>query len=52
MHTYFHDTNLKLSSDLAPVMTILPEVNMSAGVFGSQMRMMTAAKCNMWGQQQ
>ena len=50
MHAYFHDANLESSSDLALVMTILPEANMSAGVFGSQMHMMTAAKHYTWGQ--
>ena len=52
MRAYFRDANLESSSDLAPVTTILPEANMSAGVFGSRMRMMTAAKRYTWGQRQ
>ena len=52
MRTSFRDANLESSSDLAPVTTILPKANMGAVVFGSRMRMMTAAKRCMWGQRQ
>ena len=52
MCAYFHDANLESSSDLAPVMTTLPEVNMSAVVFRSRMHMMMAAKHYTWGQRQ
>lgn len=38
------DASRESSSDFAPVTTILPEAKMSAVVFGSRIRMMTAAK--------
>lgn len=44
IRAYFLDANLESSSDLAPVTTILPEAKISAVVFGSRIRMMTAAK--------
>jgi len=44
MRAYLRDANLESSSDLAPVTTILPDAKMSAVVFGSRMRMITAAK--------
>ena len=44
MRAYLRDASLESSSDLAPVTTILPDANMSAVVFGSRMRMITAAK--------
>jgi len=41
---YFLAASLLNSSDLAPVQTILPELKINAVVFGSLIRMMTAAK--------
>jgi hypothetical protein len=35
---------LESSSDLAPVTTIFPDAKIKAVVFGSRIRMMTAAK--------
>jgi len=43
---HFLEANLESSSDLAPVTTIFPEAKMRAVVFGSRIRMMTAA--NRW----
>lgn len=42
--THLREASRESSSDLAPVTTILPLAKMSAVVFGSRMRMMTAAK--------
>lgn len=44
MRAYFLAANLESSSLLAPVQTILPELNMSAVVRGERMRIITAAK--------
>ena len=41
---YFLDASLESSSDFAPVTTILPEAKIRAVVFGSRIRIMTAAK--------
>lgn len=43
MRAYLRAASLLCSSLLAPVTTILPLANISAVVFGSRMRMMTAA---------
>eukprot|EP00205_Picochlorum_sp_RCC944_P007289 CAMPEP_0182613928 /NCGR_PEP_ID=MMETSP1330-20130603/28036_1 /TAXON_ID=464278 /ORGANISM="Picochlorum sp., Strain RCC944" /LENGTH=113 /DNA_ID=CAMNT_0024833697 /DNA_START=167 /DNA_END=508 /DNA_ORIENTATION=- len=42
--TYFFAASWDMASLLAPVQTILPLANIKAVVFGSLMRMMTAAK--------
>ena len=44
MRAYLRAARRESSSLLAPVHTILPELNMSAVVRGERMRMMTAAK--------
>jgi len=44
IRAYFREASFESSSDLAPVTTILPEAKMSAVVFGSRIRMITAAK--------
>jgi hypothetical protein len=44
IRAYFLDARRESSSDFAPVTTIFPEAKMRAVVFGSRMRMMTAAK--------
>ena len=44
IRAYLRDASFESSSDFAPVTTILPEAKMSAVVFGSRIRMMTAAK--------
>ena len=44
IRAYLRLASLLSSSDLAPVTTILPEANTRAVVFGSRIRMMTAAK--------
>lgn len=41
---YLRAANLESSSDFAPVTTILPEAKINAVVFGSRIRIMTAAK--------
>jgi hypothetical protein len=41
---YFREANRLSSSDLAPVTTILPDANIRAVVFGSRIRITTAAK--------
>src|SRR5689334_11908124 len=43
MRAYLRLASLLSSSDLAPVTTILPEAKIRAVVFGSRIRMMTAA---------
>jgi len=43
IRAYLREASFESSSDLAPVTTILPEAKMSAVVFGSRIRMMTAA---------
>jgi hypothetical protein len=44
MRAYLREASLLSSSLLAPVTTILPDAKISAVVFGSRIRMMTAAK--------
>ena len=41
---YLRDASRESSSDLAPVTTIFPDAKISAVVFGSRIRMITAAK--------
>lgn len=41
---YFRDARRESSSDFAPVTTIFPEAKMRAVVFGSRIRIITAAK--------
>lgn len=44
MRAYLREARRESSSDLAPVTTIFPDAKMSAVVFGSRIRMITAAK--------
>lgn len=44
IRAYLRDASLESSSLLAPVTTIFPLAKIRAVVFGSRMRMMTAAK--------
>jgi hypothetical protein len=44
MRAYLRDASFESSSDLAPVTTILPEAKIKAVVFGSRIRIITAAK--------
>jgi hypothetical protein len=49
IRAYLREASRESSSDLAPVTTIFPEAKIKAVVFGSRIRMMTAAKryeCN------
>src|SRR5271170_5977188 len=44
IRAYLREASLESSSDLAPVTTILPDAKINAVVFGSRIRMITAAK--------
>ena len=44
IRAYLREASFESSSDFAPVTTILPEAKIRAVVFGSRIRMMTAAK--------
>lgn len=44
MRAYLRDASLESSSDFAPVTTIFPDAKINAVVFGSRMRIITAAK--------
>jgi len=51
MRAYLRDAKRESSSLFAPVTTIFPEAKMSAVVFGSRIRIMTAAKRYVYGKQ-
>ena len=44
IRAYLREASLESSSDFAPVTTILPDAKINAVVFGSRIRMITAAK--------